>query len=524
MKQFLLLFVISSCVGADLGSSYRSGQSYAANNVQDVKDAARHVDKANIPGYTEGMPPVANLQAYNLGDAALTEVANNEGGVFVKETTSTRGTYVIDPNHDPLVVAANQAIKDPLKTIHEEVDVITEEDEQKDTYEACDEGKSEVLRTCSKVLHVSVTIIPEKKRIEKSCPGHKKKNWCGGTRWCEPRECQSREIIEQHRQEIVNEHWVDGCQTLEAAVDEGTCSYESMRNGPPETRNISGKSITRNPFEKHYTYRCFKKTDDRCEQLRERGCVQVDSECKEMEGQHCLVWTQTYRCRANPISWQFFRSRGSIFCLGGDCHGVNYGPNSEFLEAITHLSIFKEAQADIRANIGIFAGKNRHCTRNCLNFRDCCGNGKGWGVSLHLAECSKDELELGELRKARKCVHIGTFCAESLPIIGCSRKKTTFCCFGTKLSRLIQEQARAQLGMGWGTPQQPACEGLTPEQLSQLDFSQMDLSELYAEIENTMKTKTKADVAPIAERLQRNVANMTLKQSQDNAVAERRPM
>jgi len=522
-KVLLLLFLISSVTSHELGSSYRTGENFAADKIRGVQDATRHVDKAKIPGFSEDEPPVSNLSAFSLGDAALREATRNEGSLFVKKTASKRKTYVVDPKIDPLVVAGNKATTDPLKTINQEVKVVTQEEKQRDTYETCDEGKSEVLKTCSKVLHVNVTIIPERKRTEYFCPGHKKKSWFSGTRWCDPTNCSSREVIEQHRQVIINDSWVDGCQALEKAVDEGICSYDSMRHSPQETRNINGQSITRNHFEEHYTYRCFKPTDDKCERLRARGCIQVNSECKEQEGHQCLVWRQTYRCRPNPISWQFFKSKGPIFCLGGDCNRAGFASNGEFLEAISHLSIFKEAQTDIRASIGIFGGKDRRCTRNCLNFRDCCGNGKGWGVSLHIRDCPKEELELSELRKAKKCVHIGTFCAERFAG-GCIRKQTTFCCFGTKLSRLIQEQAHAQLGLGWGTPQRPECQGLTEDQLSRLDFSRMDLSELYAEIEATMKAKTQEDVAPIAERLQKNVSNMTFKKSQDRAVAERRPM
>lgn len=536
MKVFLLFgCILHTCLAShELGSFYGAGQSFAADKMRSVQKAAKDVDKAQIPEFKEGKSP-EGLEESQLGDEALREAARNEGSAFIKDTAGKRKTYVIDPKMDPLVVAGNKATQDPLKTINQEIEVVTQEEKQRDSYETCDEGKAEVLRTCSKKLNVNVDIIPEVKRTEKYCPSHKT-HWNLGphhgcflciifpeTEWCNPG-CQSREIVERHRQVIITNNWVDECQALEKAVDEGTCSYDSMRYSlPNETRKINGEDITRDHFEEHYTYRCFKNTDDKCERLRARGCIQINSECKEMEGHQCLVWQQTYRCRPNSISWQFFKSKGPIFCLSGDCNRVGFASNGEFLEAISHLSIFKEAQADIRASIGIFGGKDRRCTRNCLNFRDCCGNGKGWGVSLHIRDCPKDELELSELRKAKKCVHIGTFCAEK--VVGvCTRKQTTFCCFGTKLSRLIQEQAHAQLGLGWGTPQRPECQGLTEDQLSRLDFSKMDLSELYAEIEATMKAKTQEDVAPIAERLQRNVSNMTFKKSQDRAVAERRPM
>jgi hypothetical protein len=537
MKILLLLIYLTQVVSAatsstsrpspvstGLGDSYVSGQTFASSKLTGVQDASRYPDKTKVPGYTTDEPLASKQDAATLGKDSYLESIMNDGSYFVRDSSRKRQTFTIDAKADPLVIAGNKATEAPLKTINEKIEVVNRLEEQKDYYEFCDEGKDEALRTCSKTLQIHVTVHPEVTRLEQSCPGHKKKAWRSGTRFCEPRACQSRTIVDRHRQVVISDIWSDGCTALEAAVDEGLCSYDSVRYSTRgETRSIGGEAITRDHFEEHYTYRCFKKTDDKCERLRAQGCVQVASECKEKEGSTCLVWTQTYRCRPNPILWQSYKSTGEIFCLGGDCHRVAYGPNGEFLDAIAHLSIFKEAQADLRASIGIFGGNDRRCTRNCLNFRDCCGNGKGWGVSLHLSECSKQELELGELRNAKKCVHIGTFCAEKALGV-CIRKQTSFCCFGTKLSRIIQEQARVQLGMGWGTPERPECKGLDEYQLSQLDFSKMDLSELYSDIQATMKSKTKEDVAPIAERLQTNVSNMSQKITQDKAVAERKPM
>jgi conjugal transfer mating pair stabilization protein TraN len=50
------------------------------------------------------------------------------------------------------------------------------------------------------------------------------------------------------------------------------------------------------------------------------------------------------------------------------------------------------------------------------------------------------------------------------------------------LARLINEQGRAQLGIGWGRAQNPACGGFSIAQLQAMDFSRFDLSEFYASI------------------------------------------
>ena len=62
------------------------------------------------------------------------------------------------------------------------------------------------------------------------------------------------------------------------------------------------------------------------------------------------------------------------------------------------------------------------------------------------------------------------------------RWRSNYCCFGTKLARLVQEQARAQRGIGWGTAQQPQCRALTVQELSLVDFTKIDLSQLLADV------------------------------------------
>jgi hypothetical protein len=179
------------------------------------------------------------------------------------------------------------------------------------------------------------------------------------------------------------------------------------------------------------------------------------------------------------------------------------------LQVMSQLSVLREVQEDLRNFKVIFKGQDRRCTRNCLDFRDCCGTGKGqgdgWGVSLHLASCSAEEKELGHLREKNRCVMVGTYCAEKIAGV-CSRKKTTFCCFGTKLARLIQQAGRAQLGLKWGTPELPECTGLSSEQLSQLDFSKMDFTELFEDIKNQTISKTQGQA----------LAHVSTKRIQDN--------
>jgi conjugal transfer mating pair stabilization protein TraN len=63
-------------------------------------------------------------------------------------------------------------------------------------------------------------------------------------------------------------------------------------------------------------------------------------------------------------------------------------------------------------------------------------------------------------------------------------------------------EAKIQLSLSWGTPQNPDCSGLTPDQLASLDFSTMDLSEFYADINTQLDESTTAMTDRISQRIQ----------------------
>ena len=104
-----------------------------------------------------------------------------------------------------------------------------------------------------------------------------------------------------------------------------------------------------------------------------------------------------------------------------------------------------------------------------------------------LLSCEDAEQVLAMKRDNRLCHGVGSYCSMRLPIIRtCIETTETYCCFNSRLSRIINEQGRAQLGRGWGGAQGPDCSGFALAQLQALDFSRMDLTEFYAEIAPTL--------------------------------------
>ena len=104
-----------------------------------------------------------------------------------------------------------------------------------------------------------------------------------------------------------------------------------------------------------------------------------------------------------------------------------------------------------------------------------------------MLSCAQAEQVLALKRDNRLCHGVGSYCSVRVPILrACLETTETYCCFNSRLARILNEQGRAQFHKRWGTPQNPDCSGFSLGQLQALDFSRLDLSEFYAEIRPTL--------------------------------------
>jgi hypothetical protein len=478
----ILLFNILLCVPSLLAmsSSYEQGRVWAQS-----QSIPKPQNPNVVVGYGGTNLPQSQINASDLGSVAQSKAQSNEASKNLIETAGDRKTYVIDPQNDPLMIASNKAHEEARSATEKDITEAGSQENPSEEEISCEEGGEEYEQKCSKYLIIELKITPEKGHHNpKWCIGHwKSKVW--GTKWyCGG--CRGGEyVVDQAKKvEVIREQWEDGCALLESHVEQGLCRYVSATKSPKdETRTIQGEPIKRDHFEEHYQYACFQPSTKSCAGLRERGCYQTNSACKQKKGSQCVLWEQTYRCPKSKNSLGAYQSsnKNNPFCLTGDCADTSYEANSDLLSVMSQLSVLKEAQNDLRNFASIFKGQDRRCTRNCLDFRDCCGSGKGWGVSLKLASCDAEEKELRVLRDKNRCVMVGTYCAEKL-LGQCIRKKTSFCCYSNKLAKIIQEQGRGQLGVGFGSPKNPQCQGLSADQLSRLDFSKINFSEVFQDI------------------------------------------
>lgn len=506
LVNIMAAFVAFPQVIYGMSDAYRQGNSLTQN-----LSIPKPSDPKILPGYGGAEIPASKLQAKDIGEASLNAARENEGSKLLTETFEKKEKFVIDPLNDPLIVAGNKAVANPQNALEDEIIEVEGKTGNKDEMVTCEESGEEYNQKCSRLLEVDLKVIPEITRSYRYCHGQHPAWGRGGSNWSCYDGCVIGTTITQHKKvDVIREEWMDGCAVLENLAEKGLCRYISKATSQKnETRTIQNEPITRDHWEEYLEYACLKAPTQKksCDVLRSKGCYQVKSTCKEKVGNVCTLWEYVYQCPSSKVFGKTYRSsnKQSPFCLQGDCTDTSYEANQDFADVMGQLSVFREAQKDLRNKTAIFKGQDWRCTRNCLNFRDCCGNGKGWGVSLHLSSCDESEKTLAELRKKNRCLEVGTYCAEREPVFKtCLRKKTTFCCYDTRLAKIVQEQGRQQLGAGFGSPEHPQCRGLTVEELARLDFSRIDFSALFSDIAASTKVP---NTQTLAQDIQKSMKN-----------------
>ena len=333
----------------------------------------------------------------------------------------------------------------------------------------------------------------------------------------------------------INHAFAETCQLIAERCVQGA-----------ETRDIGAFKVYAPCWKYEKSMSCTTPSKNNCASLRNKGCTQIGSpNCLAHLYGHCSNWHYDYNCarKEKYIRWEervkrterkvtkletrhkmtpkmleangYLSCRGEINCLDGECFDQKYESNDELFTAISQLGALNEMAKTMVANpVTVFKGDAMQCDESIWNFIDCCGDGKGWGKNLHLTSCKPAEKTLREKRDKKLCHEIeGEFCSYKIGKIlpWCGTYTRSFCCFGSKLVKNLQEQARKQLiakglpNIDWGTPKHPNCRGLTAEELVQIDFSQMDLSEVFDEIIANYKVP---NPAAISEQIKNDMEHM----------------
>ena len=182
-------------------------------------------------------------------------------------------------------------------------------------------------------------------------------------------------------------------------------------------------------------------------------------------------------CGADLQDAQAGGSCGSVrYCVGAGCETVPSQANTGFVNATTRLNMALELGGDEfdRQDMRFFKGTRRACHIHFGGLADCCKNS---GALVGLANCSASEIELAKERNAGNTHYLGRYCSRKTLFGICIRHSRAWCVFGSKLGRILQQQGRRQLGIGWSS-----CRGFTVAEIESIDFASLDLSEFTQDL------------------------------------------
>jgi conjugal transfer mating pair stabilization protein TraN len=355
--------------------------------------------------------------------------------------------------------------------------------------------------------------------------------------------------LESSSQEIVTEY-IDESQCAQFIENESctkiadrVCIDDTLSILP--TQNINGLDVIRDCWNYQDNYSCTASNNE-CSELEESCDYQSEQCISQTDAGICTYLTKSYQCPINIEGSSTVSCGSQGYCIGDNCQSFAVTANQDFGKAASSLSMLEEAANDFDSeNLTTFAGVSDKCGRDILGSSNCCDL-DGWagdfggvvagamvggslfitggvsgglsliaGVDIAAATelsggfdfCSTSEKNLYIKNQNRQCHYIGDYCSDKEEFTNlCLQKKKTYCCFNSKLSRIIHEQGRAQIGKGWGSPQYPDCSGLTTDQLSQIDFTQIDFTEVALEAANNVGANVPSN-DEIASRVSDSITN-----------------
>ncbi len=401
-------------------------------------------------------------------------------------------------------------------------------------------GCSEITALCLKSANIS-----------KICEHFEKKFRCGD------KTKQTEEVKHVDTEYLVQRDDKDLSKCSKSFLKDCMVDKEVCVEGA-EIRNINGKDVYKDCWKWERKYYCKKNTlIDECKDLRAK-CKEKSKECL-YKSDDCEHWELTYECEEKEIDKvdciagkfclggiceekerfrpnNFGENIGTLATLSQmnkeNREGCECLPNEKCTpDTMTNCSFFKGESAKCKmirgeyitylasaASIygswsalsqGVFsvlgssgnfallseAEKARFIAEQAAKAGgggpagriDCC---EIEGV-LSGAFCDAKDMTLKMKKGQGLCTKVGRY-NELLGLVS----NTSYCCFKTKLMRIVQEQGRKQLGISFGTPENPDCRGLTLQEIQSIDFGKIDWSEIIKDFKADAKSAIDKNIIP----------------------------
>lgn len=324
------------------------------------------------------------------------------------------------------------------------------------------------------------------------------------------------------------------CLSAQAAKQCGVISRSCTAG--PATVVIDGMEVTRPCWRNTIQYACIEgSVSDTCSTSIAQGCHLASTICEQgvtINGKfECITEQREYSCKvAEATSSAVVDCGAQKFCIQGNCFDIGSVPDPDFAKAVTGMEVAREAGVYIdEHSLQLFKGQDNRCSKTVL--QNCCKGasaptngltnmaidagsayvfdvlgGSAMKSTLTIAgfdptsyalsiaimvvkqmlACNSTEVLVAVKRDHRLCHYVGEYCSRKINLLLakiCVQHKETYCCFNSKLARIINEGARTQLTeLNWGSPENPSCLGISIDQFQALDLSRIDFSEFYADI------------------------------------------
>jgi conjugal transfer mating pair stabilization protein TraN len=260
-----------------------------------------------------------------------------------------------------------------------------------------------------------------------------------------------------------------------------------------------------------------------CQELEQNTqCTWLRDTClDESQNGPCKVTERTFQC---PVPGEPAKENkeyvcsGDLYCLNGSCQTIEREASNDFKDALVAMGAIDQTEKEFDPDkLGLFKGTRETCHKPVFGLVNCCAGkvsgllsgGAAYAASLANAPvlltavatqfltvflCSKEEKMLDVKDRLGLCHFVGSYCSASFLGV-CTTKKKAYCCFESKLTRILQEQGRPQINKPWAKPKEEKCEGFTVDEFSRLDMSKMDFSEIYSEFLEAAKLPNEAQMA-----------------------------
>jgi conjugal transfer mating pair stabilization protein TraN len=303
---------------------------------------------------------------------------------------------------------------------------------------------------------------------------------------------------------------VDGCADARALPTSALVRDQCLNDQPQPLTDQNGQTVSLPPPGDEPAASCWQREQewtwetpvpDTCDPYRSNpACRQIDLACLALSatGQDCQQWQATYQCDGAPVCTRTetvrrCRSCGTPdspipFCTEAPGPGDRNLP--DLFRTASYLQMLTDAKQDFDPDhLQLFAGTARGCTYSGFGgfFENCCSD----DPDKLFGSCPDEARRLAEDRKQKKAHYVGTRCIEWIRfLIGkkCVRHEQVYCSFKSQLARIVEEQGRGQLGRGWGSADSPDCRGFVPDELTRLNFAEMDFSEWYVNVRASVNT------------------------------------